>query len=145
MAELGVPVSPDPLGGGGLNAALRLGFLLLRHRDPNSVIGALQSDLPALGAGNELDTAINAAAGERAFCADHLGTGTTLLLSAAGAPLDPRFGEGSAAAHAESGAIPLSGELPRLRCDVDTAEDLEIAVGLGAGQRTIGALRRQAS
>jgi 2-phospho-L-lactate/phosphoenolpyruvate guanylyltransferase len=90
----------------------------------------------------ELDEAIAAAlalfatGARRAFVADAEGTGTTLLLAAPGVALDPRFGEGSACRHAESGAHPLAGPWPGLRRDVDTADDLREAADLGLGQHT---------
>jgi 2-phospho-L-lactate/phosphoenolpyruvate guanylyltransferase len=121
-----VPEGPEP----GLNAAYRHGATLLgRH------VGALQADLPALRSW-DLEAAIDAADGRRAFCADRQGTGTTLLLAAVGEPLDPRFGVGSAAAHRDSGALELTGAWPSLRCDVDTEADLAIAAGIGLGPRS---------
>ena len=62
--------------------------------------------------------------------------GTTLLLAAAGAPLDPRFGASSAARHRASGAVPLAGRGPGLRRDVDTGDDLCAAAELGLGPHT---------
>ncbi|HEY0454234.1 2-phospho-L-lactate guanylyltransferase [Actinophytocola sp.] len=137
----------DERGLPGLNAALAHGAGVLRERDTRGVVGALQADLPALRA-EDLAEAVARARGRRAFCADRPGTGTTLLLSAPGGPLDPRFGVGSAAAHAASGAVPVGAELDSLRCDVDTAEDLAVAAGLGLGPRTValaGALPRPAA
>ncbi len=125
----------DERGLPGLNAALSFGAGLLRERDPHGVVGALQADLPALRPA-DLAEAITAAGGRRAFCADRDGTGTTLLLSAAGGPLEPRFGAGSAAAHAASGAVSVGAGLASLRCDVDTADDLAVAAGIGLGPRT---------
>ncbi|QFZ22828.1 2-phospho-L-lactate guanylyltransferase [Saccharothrix syringae] len=123
----------------GLNEALGFGFDVLRGRDPDSVVGALQADLPALRTA-ELAAALAAARG-RAFCPDRQGTGTTLLLSAPGEPLSPAFGVGSAEAHAASGATPLTGPWPSLRHDVDTAEDLALAsTALGVGRRTAALL-----
>jgi 2-phospho-L-lactate/phosphoenolpyruvate guanylyltransferase len=139
LAAIGVDVVPD--GAAGLNAAYTLGWQLLAHRDPAAAVGALQADLPALRP-TELDAAIEAATtafaggATRAFVADAEGTGTTLLLAAPGAPLGPRFGAGSAAAHQESGARPLIGDWPGLRRDVDTADDLRRAAGLGLGPHT---------
>lgn len=136
VAEGGLP---------GLNAALTHGADLLRARDPDGIVGALQSDLPALRPA-ELDAALAAAAAafaagaERAFCSDAPGDGTSLLLAAPGVALDPMFGTGSAARHAESGAVPLGGALPGLRRDVDTPDDLREAVALGLGARTAAAL-----
>ncbi|RZS39267.1 2-phospho-L-lactate guanylyltransferase [Herbihabitans rhizosphaerae] len=119
-----------------LNAALRHGEQVLRDRGRGAVIvGALQADLPALRP-TELGEALASAAGRRAYCADHHGVGTTLLIAAPGEPLDPRFGDASALAHAESGAVELTGSWPSLRRDVDTAEDLAAASALGLGEHT---------
>jgi 2-phospho-L-lactate/phosphoenolpyruvate guanylyltransferase len=118
----------------GLNPALAHGAAGL----PGPV-AALSSDLPALRP-DELATALAAAAGHRrAFVADGHGSGTTLL-TARDVPLDPRFGPGSAAAHAASGAVPLPGALPGLRRDVDTAGDLAAAAALGVGRHTAALL-----
>ncbi|GHF63608.1 2-phospho-L-lactate guanylyltransferase [Amycolatopsis bartoniae] len=122
-------------GAGDLNAALRRGEALVRADDPHSVVGALQADLPALRP-DELAAALAEAAGRRAFTADWAGTGTTLLLSAPGAALEPRFGAGSAAAHAGTGAVALALPAPGLRRDVDTAADLAQAGELGLGPHT---------
>ncbi|WP_253779496.1 2-phospho-L-lactate guanylyltransferase [Goodfellowiella coeruleoviolacea] len=133
LGALGVevaPEGPEP----GLNAALRHGARLLRASNPDGVVGALQADLPALRPA-ELAAALAGAAGRRAFCPDRQGTGTTLLLSAPGGDLAPRFGVGSAQAHAGD-AVTLLGPWPSLRCDVDTAEDLVMARNLGLGRRT---------
>jgi 2-phospho-L-lactate/phosphoenolpyruvate guanylyltransferase len=134
LAGTGVE-SVDERGLPGLNAALQHGADLLRAGDPHGIVGALQADLPALRPA-ELASAIAEAQGRRAFCADRPGTGTTLLLSTPGGPLDPRFGPGSAAAHQDSGAVAVRAELATLRCDVDTAQDLQAAMALGLGRRT---------
>ncbi|MFD1150792.1 2-phospho-L-lactate guanylyltransferase [Saccharothrix hoggarensis] len=134
LRALGVESTAGPEG---LNEALRFGFEVLRARDAGSVVGALQADLPALRT-VELAAALAAARG-RSFCPDRQGTGTTLLLSAPGGPLDPSFGVGSAGAHAASGAAALVGPWPSLRHDVDTAEDLGLAAVLGLGPRTAAA------
>jgi 2-phospho-L-lactate/phosphoenolpyruvate guanylyltransferase len=122
----------DKRGLPGLNPALEYAAGVLGS---GGVIGALQADLPALRPA-ELDVALAEAGGRRAFCADRPGTGTTLLLSAPGEPLAPRFGAGSAAAHLASGAVPITAPVPTLRCDVDTTEDLAAACALGPGPRT---------
>ena len=136
LRALGVESVPEPEVTG-LNAAVRHGTAVLRERDAGVAIGALQADLPALRP-VELAAAIARAGGRRAFCPDRHGTGTTLLLGAPGDELAPRFGVGSAGAHTDSGAITLAGPWPSLRCDVDTAEDLRLAVRLGVGPRTAG-------
>jgi 2-phospho-L-lactate guanylyltransferase len=146
-AELGVfgidvlPDGPVP----GLNRAYARGAARLRERDPAAAVAALQADLPALRPA-ELDEALAAALAQfatgarRVFVADAEGTGTTLLVAAPGADLDPRFGVDSARLHEESGARPLTGEWPGLRRDVDTADDLQAAAGLGLGSHTGAAL-----
>jgi 2-phospho-L-lactate guanylyltransferase len=119
----------------GLNAALAHGALAVG----GGPVAALSSDLPALRPG-ELTAALQAAAAvPRAFVADAEGSGTTLLAVRDG-DLAPRFGPGSAAAHAAGGAIPLVGDWPGLRQDVDTPADLEAARRLGVGERTSGFL-----
>ncbi|WP_216217576.1 2-phospho-L-lactate guanylyltransferase [Amycolatopsis aidingensis] len=138
LRRLGAEVVSEE-GAGGLNAALRRGEGVLREDNPDGVVGALQADLPALRPA-ELAEALAEAAGRRSFVADRHGTGTTLLLSAPGAPLEPRFGNGSAGAHAASGAVALSAPVPSLRSDVDTADDLAHARLIGVGERTVTAL-----
>ncbi len=118
----------------GLNPALVHGAARL-----DGPVAALSSDLPALRP-DELGAALAAAeaagpGSPRAFVADEQGRGTTLL-TAAGVPLDPRFGADSAAAHLESGARQLGGDWPGLRRDVDTEQDLQAAVQLGVGRHT---------
>jgi 2-phospho-L-lactate guanylyltransferase len=144
LGVFGIDVAPDgPVTG--LNPAYERGAALLRATDPAAPVGALQADLPALRPA-ELDEALTAAleqfasGARRAFVADAEGTGTTLLVAAAGAALDPRFGAGSAQRHEESGAHPLTGAWPGLRRDVDTADDLRAATGLGLGGHTAAVL-----
>jgi 2-phospho-L-lactate/phosphoenolpyruvate guanylyltransferase len=123
----------------GLNAALAHGARQARAVVPGPV-AALSSDLPALRPA-ELTAALLAAAGaRRAFVADAAGTGTTLLAVPTGGELDPRFGPGSAAAHAAAGAVPLDGDWPGLRQDVDTPADLRAACRVGVGVRTAALL-----
>ncbi|MBQ1050711.1 2-phospho-L-lactate guanylyltransferase [Micromonospora sp. C51] len=129
----GARVLPD-VADAGLNAAFRHGVA-----DVAGWVAGLTADLPALRPA-ELAAALHAALtgppGIRRFVADTPGTGTVLLAAPPGVPLDPRFGAGSAAAHAASGARPLTGDWPSLRRDVDTADDLAAAARLGLGSRT---------
>ncbi|MBQ1027133.1 2-phospho-L-lactate guanylyltransferase [Micromonospora sp. C95] len=128
----GARVLPDVAAG--LNAAFRHGAA-----DAAGWVAGLTADLPALRPA-ELAAALHAALtgppGVRRFVTDAPGTGTVLLAAPPGVPLDPRFGPGSAAAHAASGARPLTGGWPSLRRDVDTADDLAAAARLGLGPRT---------
>ena len=67
------------------------------------------------------------------------GTGTVLLAAASPGALRPRFGPGSAAAHARE-AVVLADAPVRLRRDVDTAAHLDEAVAHGVGPRTAAVL-----
>jgi 2-phospho-L-lactate guanylyltransferase len=122
-------------GGGDLNAALR--GAADRVARPDRGIAVMLADLPCLHT-SDLETALSYAAehARRTFVADAAGTGTTLLTAPAGTDLDPRFGPGSAQAHAAGGAHPTSGDLASLRLDVDTTEDLDRALRLGVGPET---------
>ncbi|MDO3700721.1 2-phospho-L-lactate guanylyltransferase [Micromonospora sp. C28SCA-DRY-2] len=132
--DAGARVLPDRPGAG-LNAAFRHGAAAAG----GGWVAGLTADLPALRPA-ELVAALRAVPagppGVRRFVADAPGDGTVLLAAPPGVPLDPRFGAGSAAAHAASGALPLVGDWPSLRRDVDTADDLAAAARLGLGPRT---------
>jgi 2-phospho-L-lactate guanylyltransferase len=136
VTELGARVVPDRPGAD-LNAAMRFGADEVAGLSAYRLV--LAGDLPALHPG-QLDEAL-AGVSRRSFVADAAGTGTVLLATPAGRPLDPHFGIGSAAAHAGSGAVPLSGAWPGLRQDVDTPADLATVLTLGAGPHTCALLR----
>jgi 2-phospho-L-lactate guanylyltransferase len=141
VSKLGAEVVADSPNAG-LNPAIALGAARAGSAVPRA---ALLADVPALR-GAELSAALRTAGGTpgRAYVADHAGTGTTLLTAPPGMPLDPRFGPGSAAAHAASGATALDGDWPSLRLDVDTAADLAAASRLGLGVHTSRALEAAA-
>ncbi|MER7797053.1 2-phospho-L-lactate guanylyltransferase [Microbacterium sp. NPDC096154] len=124
-------VVPDP--GAGLNAAVTAGLDAVAAGRR----GALLGDLPALDP-IDLDVALELATRHaRAFVPDAEGTGTTLITAGAGAALEPAFGAGSRSRHAAAGFALL--DLPAtstLRRDVDTADQLRAAAGLGLGPRT---------
>ena len=99
-------------------------------------VAALSSDLPALRPGRAGRRAGRRGRGApRASSPTPHGTGTTLL-AVARRRAGPAFGPGSAAAHTAGGAVPLDGDWPGLRQDVDTAGDLRAACRLGVGPRT---------
>lgn len=137
LAALGAFVVAD-VPAAGLNAALRYGAERVREREPAAAVAALNGDLPALRPA-ELSAVLRdaASASERAFLADAAGVGTTLLAASPGTPLSPAFGGPSRARHLASGAreITLSA-VDSVRQDVDTADDLRAALGLGVGPRT---------
>jgi 2-phospho-L-lactate guanylyltransferase len=135
-AELGARTVPDRPRAG-LNAAMRFGADVVAGPDGHRAV--LAGDLPALRP-EQLGSALRLAE-RRSFVPDAEGSGTVLLAAPPGVPLDPRFGVGSAAAHAASGALALAGDWSGLRQDVDTAADLRAVLALGAGEHTCTLLR----
>jgi 2-phospho-L-lactate guanylyltransferase len=122
----------------GLNAALREGARYAGQHWPDDGVAAMVGDLPALQP-QELAEALAAAGTHpRAYVPDAQATGTTLLTALTAAQLQPAFGAGSAARHAESATALVAG--PGLRTDVDTATDLRSALALGVGPATTTAL-----
>ncbi len=127
----------------GLLGAVRAGLAALADR--TGPVAVLLADLPALRA-QDLSSALQAAAasltaGARTVAVPDAAAVGTVLLAAAGAhALDPAFGPSSLAAHRRRGAAVLVLDLPRLRRDVDTADDLRHALALGVGPHTRRAL-----
>ncbi|MBF6470914.1 MULTISPECIES: 2-phospho-L-lactate guanylyltransferase [Nocardia] len=136
---LGADVHPEPRRPGidGLNAALAATADALRGAHGPIDLLALQADLPALRPEELSDMLAAAPRGLRSIVVDYEGSGTAaLVVRDPVAALDPRFGPGSARSHIDAGAVDLSGDWPGLRLDVDTADDLDRAVALGAGNAT---------
>lgn len=128
----GAHVVQDP--GTGLNAAISHGMRSLALPGPYA---ALLGDLPALRP-CDLAAALRVAEEhQQSFVPDADGSGTVLRC---GATFVPRFGPGSAAAHAADGAARLELDLPRLRTDVDDERSLAAALTLGLGPATRSAL-----
>jgi 2-phospho-L-lactate guanylyltransferase len=138
---LGAIVLPD-VPAAGLNEAIGYGAAYARQHWPDRGRAALAGDLPALKA-DELTTALAAAAGHRAaFVPDADGTGTTLYAATPGAVFQPRFGRDSARRHLADGAADVQDPgLAGLRRDVDTPDDLRLAIALGLGPRTAAVLK----
>jgi 2-phospho-L-lactate guanylyltransferase len=130
---------PDE-GDGDLNRALHHASLRVRLSDPTLGVAAMCADLPCLRRA-DLAAALGAGLSPRWFVADASGAGTTLLAAGPGVDLDPHFGAASARRHEESGAVPVRAELPTLRLDVDTGQDLARATVLGVGAHTARALQ----
>jgi 2-phospho-L-lactate guanylyltransferase len=129
-------IIPD-LPGAGINAALRHAAAALAPA-PDRRLAAVQADLPSLRPA-ELAAALRSAGGmDQAFVADANGSGTTVY-AATRSRFAPRFGPASAAAHREV-AEELTLDVPTLRRDVDTVDDLWAAVRLGVGPRTAALL-----
>jgi len=136
VAELGFACIDDVVGG--LNASLMSAAPSVRERHPYARPVALCADLPCLRPA-DLMTALGAVDAlpndAAAYVADTDGTGTTLYTAPYDA-FDPRFGHGSAAAHADAGALAILGDLPTLRRDVDDEASLAVALRLGVGRFT---------
>ena len=142
----GACVRPEQSPGGGLNAAVADGLAGLQ-----GPVGVLLADLPALRP-EDLEAALAAVTlaltvgdGQAdvagwAVVPDADGTGTVLLAGAAADLLRPAFGPGSAEAHVARGAVRLDLDLPRMRRDVDTPADLDLAAALGLGSNVTSAL-----
>ena len=144
LAGSGDPGDPaDPGLQDQLNAALRHGAAVAARRWPGTGFAALTADLPALRPA-ELAMALRAAelaaqtaTAGAAFVPDAAGVGTTLFAVPPGGDFRPLFGGASRARHAASGAAEIDlDDMAGLRRDVDTPEDLQVVLALGAGPRT---------
>ncbi|GAB7030772.1 2-phospho-L-lactate guanylyltransferase [Streptomyces sp. NPDC021749] len=136
LAALGARIVPDPPGGG-LNAALAHGAEAVRAGRPGAPVAALNADLPALRPAELARVLHSAALFPRAFLADAAHFGTTLLTASSGVKLAPAFGGASRSRHLASGAQEITApDVPSVRRDVDTGEDLLAALALGVGPHT---------
>ncbi|MGW0859342.1 2-phospho-L-lactate guanylyltransferase [Streptomyces sp. NPDC002690] len=136
LAALGARIAPD-VPAAGLNAALAYGAGLVRDARPSAPVAALNADLPALRP-SELSRVLEFSSGfPRTFLSDAAGIGTTFLSAASGVELRPAFGGPSRERHLASGAreVPTAG-VESVRRDVDTGDDLRVALALGVGPRT---------
>ena len=135
LGEKGISVIPDGVTDN-LNATLELGAAELHRQHPEVGLAAVFADLPALKP-NELAEALRQSSTESmSFVADADRVGTTTVIAPSLELFRPRFGQGSRQAHLDAGALEIADELPGLRRDVDTPEDLAEALTLGAGART---------
>jgi len=135
LADLGIPVIPDGVTDD-LNASLEQGAAELSRRYPDLGVAAVFADLPSLRPA-ELELALRAASPDGlSFVADAGRAGTTTVIAPSVEVFRPRFGPGSRQAHLDAGAVEILDELPGLRRDVDTPDDLAAAVALGTGPRT---------
>jgi 2-phospho-L-lactate guanylyltransferase len=142
--------------GPGLNAAIEAGLDALAAAGDARRVAIMTGDLPAVSP-DEIAAALAPAAGLRlGVLADAEGTGTVLLtatLAGGGGPPSsgpavtaavrpvPRFGPESYARHRAAGHVPLPGDYPGLRRDVDTQADLREARRLGLGAATCATTR----
>ena len=144
LARAGVSAEVVPENGAhGMNGALGRGAAVAADRGITTVLACV-GDLPALRPASVRTVITAVGAPGRAFLADASGVGTTMLL-ARDVALEPHFQGRSAAAHHQSGAVPLTDAtlgtaVPDARRDVDTAVDLRSAAGLGLGRATAALL-----
>ncbi|MHB6909918.1 2-phospho-L-lactate guanylyltransferase [Streptomyces sp. DB-54] len=136
LAALGARIVPDAPANG-LNAALAHGAAVVRARRPGAPVAALNADLPALRPAELTRVLHSATLFPRAFLADAADIGTTLLTATSGTELEPAFGGASRARHRASGAHEITApDVPSVRRDVDTGDDLRAALALGVGPHT---------
>ena len=144
IAALATAAGDEVLGGDdqGLDAAVLAGLARAARLWPQLGRAVLLADVPAMRP-QDLEDALRAASAHaRSFVPDREGAGTVLLATRQGLEPRPAFGAGSAARHERLGAVRLDLDLPRLRRDVDTADDLREAAALGLGPATRAALDR---
>ncbi len=131
-----------------LNATLVQGAAEAVRRWPDARPAALCADLPALRASELGDVLAQAedvvASGAAAYVRDRAGTGTTFYAAPADL-FEPRFGVGSAEAHAAAGAVEVGTQAASVRADVDEIGDLGVAMVLGLGAHTARASGRRAT
>jgi 2-phospho-L-lactate guanylyltransferase len=121
---LGAVTVPEPALTG-LNCAARLGRRRALTLRPTSPVSILVADLPRLHP-HDLDAAVAQfrQVGAPMAVADQHGTGTTMLIHGPQDSPEIRFGNGSAAAHANAGFRAATGSLLGLRSDLDLPADL---------------------
>lgn len=134
LADLGAAVIPDGVSDD-LNAVLEQAAAEVHRRWPALRPAVVCADLPAVRP-DELDLVLGDVPDEVcAFVADSSGTGTTVYVGTHHR-FAPRFGAGSSAAHAASGAVEVGGDRPSVRQDLDEVGDLGRVLALGPGPRT---------
>lgn len=140
LRRSGCDVMPDGTAGD-LNATLVQAVAEASRRWPEALPAIVFADLPALRPSELAEVLSALPAGRDAFLRDAKGTGTTLYAAPPGS-FAPRFGAGSAEAHAVAGALDLDTPAPSVRRDVDDLADLAAALALGVGPRTSNVLDR---
>ena len=135
LAGLGAHVIPDGASDD-LNATLVQASAELLRRHPGLRVAAVCADLPALRS-DDLSAVLDAAPDDAmGFVPDADGIGTTVLTAPDLATFRPAFGPGSRTEHLALGAKQIDLDLPAVRRDVDTPEDLIDASRMGLGPRS---------
>jgi 2-phospho-L-lactate guanylyltransferase len=138
VVETGAIVVPD-VPSAGLNAALEHGAAEARRQRTSHGVIALTADVPALKPAELALVLDGAARHPRTVIADASGDGTVALTAGPGVDLDPGFGPSSFERHVRGGAVAVEADVPGLRRDVDTIDDLRSALRLGCGPHTTAA------
>ena len=138
LHRMGVAVVPDDTTG--LHDAVGVGIAAAAVRWPGLGVVVVPADLPSLRPEDVERVVRLGQETDGAFVPDHGGTGTTIVVHAAGRSAATRYGPASAARHRELGLTPLEEAPPRARHDVDTLEDLDVALTLGVGPRAAAAV-----
>ncbi|MGI5509174.1 2-phospho-L-lactate guanylyltransferase [Streptomyces sp. CA-106131] len=121
----------------GLNAAISTAAAHAHAVGARGPIAVLTCDLPALRSAELVQVLASAGEHPRAVLADHTGQGTTLLAAARPQWLAPSFEGHSRHRHRLGGAHDITGvDVSSVQLDVDTPDDLRLAVRLGVGQHT---------
>jgi 2-phospho-L-lactate guanylyltransferase len=140
LRRAGADVVPDAVTDD-LNGTLLQAALEARRRWPDLATAAVCADLPSLRAEDLTRALVAAATHAASFVADVNGDGTTMVAALSPEDFAPRFGPGSRDAHLAEGAHEIvEVDVPTLRRDVDTPDDLRDALRLGVGERTAGAV-----
>jgi 2-phospho-L-lactate guanylyltransferase len=124
-----------------LNDAITVGVGAALRQHPNDGVLVVPADLPCLRPTNVTDVLRQARRFPAAFVPDRAGSGTTLVVGQPGQPVLTRYGRNSAARHTDVGLEALTAAPARARHDVDTREDLRLAITLGVGDRTAALAR----
>ncbi|MDH6235300.1 2-phospho-L-lactate guanylyltransferase [Cryobacterium sp. CG_9.6] len=150
LEDLGAVTVPEEVAPSGpaadpLNAAIRQGFAAARAEHPGVPCVIVTGDLPALRREDFLAALHLASTHALSMVPDAAGTGTTALFVHAGLPPALLFGPGSRAAHEVAGYVPLAVPADStLRRDVDTSDDLALALLLGLGPHSRAVLQAAA-
>jgi 2-phospho-L-lactate/phosphoenolpyruvate guanylyltransferase len=136
LRGLGAHVVPDAVTDD-LNGSLLQAAAEAHRRWPGLAPAAVCADLPALRTADLTGALEAASAHGTSFVPDVNGDGTTMVVALSAEEFAPHFGAGSRDAHVSEGAHELVEiDVPTLRRDVDTPDDLRDAVRLGVGERT---------
>jgi len=120
-----------------LDAAIAEAVAHAARQTPEATVLVTPSDLPCLRAADVTDVLRQAAGHRAAYVPDRSGTGTTMVVHAAGEPVVTGYGAGSAERHTSLGLYAVPAPI-RARHDVDTLDDLRAAITLGLGSATAG-------